>query len=267
MSTPDMSGLKPNRGKKLIVQTDFGKYARYPIRTHVVVKGDNLKELMDKYVKPYLTEGDGIFLSEKMVAISQGRAWPIDEIKPSWLARFLVKFVTKSPYGIGLGSPYTMELALRDIGAPLILWGCICAAVTKPFGIKGVFYNVVGPRARSIDGPGDYVIPPYNKYAKMAPLEPDKVCRELAEHTGCYVIMLDANDIGLEILGSSTDEITLQMARQMFGDNPLDQSDQQTPIAIARKVADDMEEPQFEEEIEAESDEPQDGADLGEQQN
>ncbi len=246
MSTPDMSSFRPNRGKKLIVDTSFGRYARYPVKTHVVVKGDDLKEIMDKYVMPYVKEGDGIFLSEKMVAISQGRAFHIDEIKPRWLARFLVKFVTKSPYGIGLGSPYTMELALRDCGIPIILWGCVCAAVTKPFGKKGVFYNVVGPKARSIDGPGEYVIPPYNKYAKMAPLEPDKVCKELAEHTGCYVVMLDANDLGLEILGKSTDDITLEMAREMFGDNPLDQSDQQTPIAIARKVPDDMEEPVFE---------------------
>ena len=246
MNTPDMSSLRPNKGKKLIVETDDGKYARYPVKTHVVKKGDNLNEIMDKYVMPYIVEGDGIFLSEKMVAISQGRAWDIDEIHPSWLAKFLVKFVTKSPYGIGLGSPYTMELALRDVGWPKILLGCICAAFTKPFGIKGVFYNVVGPKARAIDGPGEYVIPPYNHYAKMAPLEPDKVCKELAEHTGCYVVMLDANDLGLEILGKSTDEITLKKARQMFGDNPLDQSDQQTPIAIARKMPDDAVEPVFE---------------------
>lgn len=245
MTEPDMSALRPNKGKKLLKQTSFGKFARYPVRTHVVKKGDDLKEIMDKYVKPYLMEGDGIFLSEKMVAISQGRAWPIDEIKVSPMARFLVKFVTKSPYGIGLGSPYTMELALRDIGFFKIFIGCICAAFTKPFGIKGVFYRVVGPKARSIDGPGEYVIPPYNKWAKMAPLEPDKVCRELAEHTGCYVIMLDANDIGLEVLGSSTKEVTLKMARELFGDNPLDQSDQQTPIAICRKVPDDMEEPVY----------------------
>jgi len=246
MSTPDMSSLRPNRGKKLIVDTDFGRFARYPVKTHVVMSGDNLKEIMDKYVMPYIQEGDGIFISEKIVAISQGRAFHIDDIKPRPLAKFLVKFVTKSPYGIGLGSPYTMELALRDCGIFKILLGCICAAVTKPFGIKGVFYNVVGPKARAIDGPCEYSIPPYNKHAKMAPLEPDKVCKELAEHTGCYVVMLDANDLGLEVLGKSTNDITLQMARQMFGDNPLDQSDQQTPIAIARKVPDDMEEPIYE---------------------
>ena len=59
--TPDMSSLKPNKGKKLVINTDFGRFARYPVKTHVVVKGDDLKEIMDKYVKPHLTEGDGIF--------------------------------------------------------------------------------------------------------------------------------------------------------------------------------------------------------------
>ncbi len=247
MSTPDMSSLRPNRGKKLIIDTDWGKFARYPVKTHVVVKGDDLKEIMDKYVREFLQEGDSVFLSEKMVAISQGRAWDIDEIEPGWWARFLVKFVTKSPYGIGLGSKYTMELAIRDIGLPKILLGCVCAALTKPFGIKGVFYNVVGPKARAIDGPGEYVIPPYNHYAKMCPLEPDKVCKELSEYIGCEVVMLDANDLGVEVLGNSSDKITLKMARQMFCDNPLDQSDQQTPIAIARPMPDDAVEPEFSE--------------------
>lgn len=241
-----MSALRPNKGKKLLAKTDEGTFARYPVRTHVVMKGDDLKDIMDKYVKPFLLEGDRIFISEKIVAISQGRAYKLDDIKPSKLAKFLVKFVTKSPHGIGLGSPYTMELAIRDCGIPLILWGCICAAVTKPFGIKGVFYNVVGTRARAIDGPCEYTLPPYNNYAKLAPLNPDKVCKELAEHTGCDVVMLDANDLGLEVLGKSTDKISLSLARQMFGDNPLAQSNEQTPIAIARKVPDDMQEPTFE---------------------
>ena len=86
MATPDMSNFKPNKGKKLIKETSFGKFARYPVKTHVVKKGDDLFELMDKYVCPYVQEGDGIFLSEKMVAISQGSAWHFDEIKVSPLA-------------------------------------------------------------------------------------------------------------------------------------------------------------------------------------
>lgn len=239
MQTPDMSPLHPNAGKNLIVETTDGKYARYPVKTHVITKDDNLIDIMDKYVMPYLAPGDGIFLSEKIVAISQGRAWDIDEIQPSRLAKFLVKFVTKSPYGIGLGSPWTMELALRDCGVFRILLGCFCAAVTKPFGIKGVFYNVVGTKARAIDGPCDYAIPPYNHYAKMAPKDPDKVCKQLAEHTGCYVVIMDTNDIGCEVLGRSSEDITVEKVRELFHDNPLDQADQQTPVAIARKVPED----------------------------
>ncbi len=236
MAIPDMSSLTPNKGKALLRETSKGLFARYPVKTHVIMKDDNLKEVLDKYVKPYLTEGDGIFISEKIVAITQGRAFPIDEIKPSRLAKFLVKFVHKSPYGIGLGSPYTMELALRDVGIFKILLGCVCSAVTKPFGIRGVFYRVVGTRARAIDGPCDCTIPPYNKYAKMAPLNPDKVAKELADHTGCYVAVIDANDLGQELLGRSDKEMTVEWLRELFGDNPLDQSDQQTPIAIVRKM-------------------------------
>lgn len=234
----DMSAFKPNAGKKLVVETDWGKFARYPVKTHVIMKGDDLKEVLDKYVRPFLVDGDIIFMSEKIVAISQGRAWDIDEIKPGRWARFLVKFVSDSPYGIGLGSVYTMELAIRDIGLPKMLLGCVCAALTKPFGIKGVFYNVVGPKARAIDGPCDCTIPPYNHYAKLCPAEPDKVAKELSEHIGHDVVIIDANDLGVQILGNSSDNITLKMARQMFCDNPLDQSAQQTPIAIARNVTD-----------------------------
>ena len=149
----DMSALKANPNKKLEINTPYGDFLRFPVKTKVVYKGDDLNEIMDECVKPYLKDGDMIFISEKIVAISQGRAFDIDDIKPSRLAKILCKFVYKSPYGIGLGSPWTMELALRDVGAPKILFAAACSAVTKPFGIRGVFYKIVGEKARAIDGP------------------------------------------------------------------------------------------------------------------
>ena len=158
----DMSALKPNEKKSLEIETSGGTYQRYPVKTHVVMAGDSLTEIMDRYVKPYLEQEDMIFISEKIIAISQGRAFDIDEIKVSPLANFLCKFVYKSPYGIGLGSPWTMELAIRDIGVPKILLAAFCSAVTKPFGKRGVFYKIVGDAGRAIDGPCDYTLPPYN---------------------------------------------------------------------------------------------------------
>ena len=184
-----------NEGKKLTIEVNGVNYLRIPVKTHVIMKEDDLGEVVDKYTKDIRRPGDIIFCSEKIIAITQGRSFPIDEIHPSRLARFLVKFVYKSPYGIGLGSPYTMQLAIEDVGVPRILLGCFCAAVTKPFGIRGVFYKVCGQKAYAIDGPCDYTIPPYNKYAKMAPKDPDKVARQMKERLGNEFIVLDANDL------------------------------------------------------------------------
>ena len=177
-----------------------------------------------------------LFISEKIVAISQGRAFPTQEIKVSRLANFLVKFVHKSPYGIGLGSPWTMELAVRDIGYPRILFAAFCSAITKLFGLHGVFYKIVGVKGRAIDGPCDCTIAPYNKYVKLAPKDPDQVARKLKEKTGHEVVIIDANDLSCMVLGKSDKSLNNNLLRQIFTDNPLGQGSQQTPLAIVRRI-------------------------------
>ena len=110
--------IKANEGKNLNITIDGVEYMRIPCKTKLVMKEDNLGEVLDEYTKDIRQPDDLFFVSEKIVAITQGRAFPISDIKPSWLAKFLVKFVYKSPYGIGLGSPYTMQLAIKDVGVP-----------------------------------------------------------------------------------------------------------------------------------------------------
>lgn len=229
--------FEPNYGKRICIDTAYGCFSRYPIKTHVIMKDDVLEDIIDKYVKDYLQKGDVIFISEKIVAITQGRAFKVDEIKISPLANFLVKFVYKSSYGIGIGAPCTMELCIREVGAPKVLFAAICSAVGKVFGKRGVFYNICGMKARAIDGPCDCTIPPYNNYAKMAPDKPDEVAKRLMEHTGCGVVIIDANDIGVNVLGKSGNDISDDFCCKVFADNPLDQCSQQTPICIVRKAA------------------------------
>jgi F420-0:gamma-glutamyl ligase-like protein len=229
--------VKANEGKNINIEIDGVEYMRIPCKTKLVMKEDNLGDVLDEYTKDIRQPGDLVFVSEKIVAITQGRAFPISEIKPSWLAKFLVKFVYKSPYGIGLGSPYTMQLAIKDVGVPRLMLGCLAAAVTKPFGVRGAFYKVCGPRAYAIDGPCDCTIPPYNRYAKMAPKNPDKVARQMKERLGgLEVIVLDANDLNVDILGKSSKDLDMKFLKALFKDNPLGQNDQQTPIAIVRKA-------------------------------
>lgn len=232
--------FKPNEGKELIIKTEFGSYARYPVRTHVIMKEDVLEDVLDKYVAGYLTDGDTVFVSEKIVAITQGRAFRVDEIKVSRLARFLCKFVYKPDYGIGIGAPATMELCVREVGRVKILFAAACSAVGKLFGKRGVFYKICGMKARAIDGPCDYTIPPYNNYAKMAPDKPHEVAERLSGYISrngrIDVVIIDANDIAATVLGKSRKDLPDAFGEKVFGDNPLDQSAQQTPLAIIRKV-------------------------------
>ena len=229
--------MEPNSGKKLEIVVDGVAWQRLPVRTHVINKEDDITEVIKRYASPHLQSGDILFISERIVAISQGRAYPIKDIHPSWLAKALVKFVHKSPYGIGLGSPWTMELAIREAGAARMLVAAFAAAVTKPFGMKGVFYHVAGNNVNAIDGPCDYTLPPYNDYAKLGPAKPMKVAKELGGIIGCDVVIIDANDLGAAVLGKSNTAIRDAFCKAVFKDNPLGQSTQQTPICIVRKVA------------------------------
>ena len=236
MGGMNVEELNPNLGKKLEIEFAGQRYARYPIRTHVIKPGEDIAAVVEKYAAPHLRRGDVLFISERIVAIAQGRALPIKDIQPSALAKFLVRFVHKSPYGIGLGSPWTMELALREAGVGRILFAALASALTKPFGLRGVFYKVVGRHINAIDGPTPYTLPPYNEYAKLGPENPEKVARAIADKLNCEVVIIDANDLGVAILGKSSQNISDGFCRGVFRDNPLGQSAEQTPLCIVRKV-------------------------------
>lgn len=228
--------LKPNAGKKLVMSHDGFSYARYPVRTHIVTSQDEIVSVCKTYAAPHIRPGDYLFVSERVVAISQGRAFPIKDIVPSLLAKILVRFVHKSKHGIGLGSPWTMELAIREAGAWRMLLAALASALTKPFGIRGVFYHVVGNNINAIDGPCSYTLPPYNDYAKLGPAHPHRVAHEIGIALGCQVVIIDANDLGVVVLGKSDKGITDAFCKAVFRDNPLGQSAEQTPLCIVRRA-------------------------------
>ena len=119
-----------NEGKALTATLDGTEYARIPIRTRVVMPGDDLDTFIREYADGKLEGGDILFVTEKIVAITQGRSYLVEEIKPRKLAYFLSKYVTRTPHGIGLGMPETMEMALRECGTLRILFASAVAAVT-----------------------------------------------------------------------------------------------------------------------------------------
>ena len=230
--------LTPNEGKKVIIEVDGVEYERLPIKTHLITDKDNIVEVAKQYGSPVLSQpGDVLFITEKIVACTQGRAIPLKDIKPRKLAYFLSNYVTKTPHGIGLGMPETMEYALRECGVLRILFAAAVSVIGKKlFKKKGWFYAVAGYRAESIDGPTKNTIPPYNECVVLGPLEPDKVAKEIKDAIGYDVLVTDINDLAGRILGASSKEIDKKLYARILKDNPLGQDRQQTPMGIIRKL-------------------------------
>lgn len=225
-----------NEGKALEVAVDGIAYQRIPIKTHVVLEGEVLTEVVERYAASLVRDGDILFVTEKIVAITQGRAYPVDSIRPRRLATFLSRYVTKTSHGIGLGIPETMEMALRECGTPRILFAAAVAAVTKLFGRRGDFYRIAGSKARAIDGPTKNTIPPYDSQVVLGPERPSEVARELRSALGraIDVAIVDINDFGGNILGSTLDRAGDARLVHILKDNPLGQDRQSTPLGIIR---------------------------------
>jgi len=240
--------------KKLEIIVNGKTYLRSPVKTELIKKGAEIEKVISNYVVRYIDISDNslqnkkwfVVVSEKVVAIAQGRSYFIWDIKTGFWAKTLSKFVRKTPYGIGLGSPWTMQLAINEIGLPRILLASFLSIVTKPFGIKGIFYHVAGQEAAAIDGPTEYSVYPSNVSAKLGPKDPQKTAEniksqitnnkeilnfkfQISNFTG--VAIIDANDLGQKVLGNSTN-LSNKLIEQIFKDNPMGQSKEQTPIII-----------------------------------
>ncbi len=226
----------PNEGRALHASLSGVAYARHPVRTHLVTADDDAGEVVARYVGELGDDVRLVAISERMVAITQGRSHPMDTIRPGRLARLLVRYVTRPGYGIGLGTAETMQLAIDEVGAPRILLAAAASAMTKPFGVHGVFYRIAGRQAAAIDGPTSYTIPPYNQSATLGPRDPAGVARTMAAALGRPVAIIDANDAGCAILGASPG-VDRRFVQRLFADNPLGQSREQTPICVVREVS------------------------------
>jgi hypothetical protein len=225
----------PNESRLLHATLDGSVYARHPVRTHLVTAADDAVEVVRRYAQPLDADVVLVAVSERMVAITQGRSHPMVSIHPGRLARLLVRFVTRPGYGIGLGTPQTMQLAIDEVGAPRILLAAAVSGVTKPFGVHGLFYRIAGPQAAAIDGPTSYTIPPYNEAATLGPKDPDGAARSISAAIGAPVAVIDANDAGCNALGVSPG-VERRWVERLFADNPLGQAREQTPICVVRRV-------------------------------
>lgn len=238
-----MLDLKPNEGRKIEIEVDGKKIERYPIKTHFVKMGEDYIELVRKYALPYYREGDILSFSEKVISLCQGDVILKSDLKITWLARLLSGYAFKNPAGPAMDNVYKMQAAIKIAGAFRIFIAAVLSAITKLFGIRGVFYKVAGRGVRNIDG---FCVVAYDYYADkgvLAPSNPDGACQKIKDALGVDCMVVDANDIGVEILGTNKEiPYDRKTLARMIGDNPAGQEGEQTPIILIRQVSESQEE-------------------------
>ena len=214
------------------------KYSRYAIQTHFVKRGEDQAALVEKYVRPLYREGDMLSFGAKVMCMCVESVKTRDEVKPGWWANHLWRFAGINTTGVGMHEPYKLQLVIDMCGLPRVLLACACAAVTKPFGIHGVFYKVCGKGVGGIDG--FYFRSSFDVYKEMALINPDnptELCNDLYKKTGIPVVLMDANDLQRDQLGKSDGfPLTDAQIQDAMQDNPSGQGDEMTPLILIRPV-------------------------------
>lgn len=232
-----------NSGRNLEITVGDETYLRLPIKTHFVTVGEDHLELLKTYVAPHIQSGDLLVMGEKVVALCQERVMYLKDMKVSWLAKFLSGFATVNPAGPAMDNVYKMQAAINLRGAVTTFVFAVIAGLAKLFGKKGVFYRLMGREVAGIDG---FCVVGFEYYADkgiLSPENPDGVCDQVKEVWGIDCMIVDANDLGIEILGKNSDmPYSDDFLTAVIKDNPAGQKREQTPFVLVRAVKEEQQE-------------------------
>jgi hypothetical protein len=212
------------------------QFLRLPVKTHIVTAQDDTVELTRRYTAGVLQPGDIVTISEKVVAITQGRAYPISSIKVGFWASLLWRFVRKVRYGIGLRSPYSMQCAIDETGVPRILLAAVVGGFTRLLGRRGDFYRIAGKQAAMVDAAHTAGIAQYYECVIKGPKDPEKVAQAISDAVGAPAAIVDVNDIGGSWVVGGSAGLDAKLVEEAMRDNPAGQRDECTPIVIVREV-------------------------------
>ena len=222
--------------KKTNINTQFGTFERYAVKTHFVSIGEDFFDIFYKYVLPFVKSDDIVFCSEKIIALCQGRVIKKEDMKLSFFSKFLSKFASRPKGGIGVAEPYKMQFAIDTVGLFKVLFASVVSGIAKLFGKKGVFYEIVGCEVSGLDGFYDKIWKEYGDIGILLPEKPNDVCFEIEKRFNVLSVIVDANDWGQEILGKSRSiHFTNEQLVEFIKDNPAGQGRECTPFIIVRK--------------------------------
>jgi len=228
--------FKANVGKKIEIEVEGRTYLRHAIKTRFIEEGENYIEIFKEYVLPIYKDGDIISASEKIIALCQRRTVRREQIKIGFWAKFLSKFASHPKTGIGVGEAIKMQYAIDTVGLLKVIYASFVSAITKLLGKKGRFYEIVGQEVSGLDGFYGKIWKQYEDLGIKIPEKPNEVCNEIKDKLGISCMIVDANDLGQEILGKSSDlEGKDKTLKAIIQDNPAGQGKECTPLILIRE--------------------------------
>lgn len=222
-----------NPDRRLEIRYFSETYERLPIRTPVLTADDDIVDIVNRFARPLAKDGDVLFISEKAVAVTQGRAIPESQMRVGLTARVLWRFVSNVPYGIGLRRPSSMQCAVQECGAARIWFAAVVGAAGRLVGRRGDFYRVAGPQAAMIDAATTSPLQP--DCVIMGPKDPDGVARRVAHSCGVPTAIVDVNDVGGSWVIGASDGVERRRVEACLRDNPLGQGSECTPMGLLRR--------------------------------
>jgi hypothetical protein len=199
-----------------------------PVRTRLIVEGDDLAALMRDALRGLARPGDVVAIAETAVAIAQGRFIGAETIRPSRLARTLAR---RAGALATVNQPESLQLVIDQVGAWRVFGAALLHVAGRAVGRRGVFYELLGEAIAAIDGYTG-TLPPYERAIVLGPADPDRVSTELAQALGLHVAIVDANDLHrAKALGASPGVVRENVERALLG-NPAGNGDEQTPLVI-----------------------------------
>lgn len=228
---------KPHNGQELYSDIDGIKWARYPVKTRLVLIDESLDQVIEEYVKPELKEGDIICISSKLISITKGFYVKESDLKVGWLANFLVRFVKKWPDDKGYAVPAKIQLAMNIVGMPRFILALFAGGFLKLIGQPGWFYRIAGHNINGIDGfiPEQYP-EPLRGYGFLIPDNSDQIASEIENKFNTLCAITDGNNVENHIVGMGEKLqklLTEEKLLKILKGNPQGQEGN-TPILIVR---------------------------------
>ena len=227
-----------NAGKQYKIKTSIGEFGRHAIRTHFIEVGEDYCELIGKYVDKRAYGNDIVAISSKIISLCQRNVVYKSDMKISFFARFLSKFVSKLNTDIGINNIYKIQYAIDTCGKIKVLKAAVIYIFRMVFfKEKDTFYNIIGGPVLELSGFCGKSFTEYEEFGICLPKDPNRVCNEIYEKIGLRCVIVDTSDFSCKILGKS-DSMKLDdgLIKQILRDNPFGQSNQCTPFILFRRL-------------------------------